>query len=101
MAANITDYLALENAKSKTDQKFEDMLANLEQAKSKIDQMGGNSWSGSSANVFNEVFLELKTTIDRERNEFNNAMDERITMWYNSFTQAEKEEAQRAKTMVE
>ena len=46
MAANITDYIALQNAKSKTDEDFDDMLANLEATKAKITQMNEDSWKG-------------------------------------------------------
>lgn len=99
MAANITDYIALQNAKSKTDEDFDDMLANLEATKAKITQMNEDSWKGYSANVFNEVFEEVKSKINDERIEFNTAIDERLTMWYNSFSDAEKAEAERAKNM--
>ncbi len=77
MAANITDYNALQNAKTKTDQNFDDMLKNLEASKTKIDQMNENSWKGSSGNVFNEVFQDIKTKINNERNEFNKEIDDK------------------------
>jgi len=99
MAANITDYVALQNAKVKTDRDFEDMLTNLDSAKAKIDEMNENAWKGDSGTVFNEVFTEIKTEINRERQIFNSEIDKKLKMWFDSFDAAEKAEAQRAGNM--
>ena len=99
MAANITDYNALKNAKTKTDKDFDDMLKNLEESKTRIDQRNEESWKGASGNVFNEVFEDIRTKINNERNEFNAAIDDKLNNWYNSFSEAEKVEIDRAKNM--
>lgn len=99
MAANITDYIALQNAKTKTDKDFEEMLANLNSTKAKIDEMNENSWKGSSGTVFNEVFNEIKAEINKERQVFNSEIDNKLKIWFESFDETEKAEAQRAENM--
>ena len=97
--ANMVDYNALKAAKSKTDAKFDEMLAKLNASKAKIDQMNQSSWKGASSNVFNEVFEEIKTKINAEREEFNKAIDSKLTIWYNQFSDAEKQQIQAASNM--
>ena len=99
MAANITDYIALQNAKTKTDKDFEEMLANLDSAKAKIDEMNNNAWKGRSGNLFNEVFNEIKSEMNKERQAFNSEIDNKLKIWFESFDAAEKAEAQRADNM--
>lgn len=99
MAANITDYMALQRAKNKTDKNFDDMLAKLDKAKAEIDKMNENAWKGASANVFNDVFNDIKAKLDNERNEFNNEMDKKLTLWHNEFNETEKQQIQAAQNM--
>lgn len=98
--ANIVDYQNLEQAKINSGKKFDDMLQNLETMKNQITQMSEDSaWKGMSGNYFNEVFEEIKTKINAEREEFNQAIDERLNIWFESFQQAEKDRIQAAKQM--
>lgn len=97
--ANMVDYNALKAAKAKTDAKFDEMLAKLNASKAKIDQMNQSSWKGASSNVFNEVFEEIKTKINAEREEFNRSIDTKLTNWYNQFSEAEKQQIQAANNM--
>ena len=97
--ANMVDYNALKAAKSKTDAKFDEMLAKLNASKQKIDAMNQSSWKGASSNVFNEVFEEIKTKINAEREEFNKAIDSKLTIWYNQFSDTEKQQIQAASNM--
>lgn len=97
--ANIVDYQNLQQAKINTDKKFEEMLQNFTNMKNQVQQMNENAWKGASGNVFNEVFEEIKTKITAEREEFNNAMDQKLTLWHNEFSEAEKQQIQAAQNM--
>lgn len=97
--ANIVDYQNLLQAKINAGNKFDEMLQNLETMKAKIQDMNEGSWKGNSGNVFNEVFEEIKSKINAEREEFNKAMDERLTLWHNEFSDAEKAQIQAAQNM--
>jgi uncharacterized protein YukE len=97
--ANIVDYQNLQQAKINTGNKFDEMLQNLESMRSQVQQMNESSWKGSSSNVFNEIFDEIKTKVNSEREEFNKAIDERLTIWHNEFTDAEKAQIQAAQNM--
>ena len=89
--ANIVDYQHLAQAKANSEQKFDDMIQNLVSMRGQIVKMSGDSWKGQSSNVFNEVFDEIKKKITSEREQFSNAMDQRLTPWYNEFDETEKE----------
>ncbi len=91
--ANIVDYQGLQQAKANSEKKFDEMLQNLDSMKSQIESMSSDSWKGQSSNVFNEVFGEIKQKITTERENFSNAMDQRLTTWYNEFDETEKERA--------
>ena len=67
------------------------MIQNLVSMRGQIVKMSGDSWKGQSSNVFNEVFDEIKKKITSEREQFSNAMDQRLTTWYNEFDETEKE----------
>ena len=97
--ANIVDYQNLQQAKINTGNKFDEMLQNLEAMRAQVQEMNESSWKGSSSNVFNEVFEEIKTKVNAEREEFNKAIDERLTIWHNEFTDAEKAQIQAAQNM--
>ena len=97
--ANIVDYQNLQQAKVNAGNKFDEMLENLEAMKSNVENMNQSSWKGASSNVFNEVFDEIKTKINAEREEFNKAMDERLTLWYNEFDDTEKAQIKAAQEM--
>ena len=97
--ANIVDYQNLQQAKVNAGNKFDEMLQNLETMKAKVQEMNEGSWKGASGNVFNEVFEEIKAKINAEREEFNNAMNERLTLWQNEFSDAEKAQIQAAQNM--
>ena len=97
--ANIVDYQNLQQAKVNAGNKFDEMLENLESMKSNVENMNQSSWKGASSNVFNEVFDEIKTKINAEREEFNKAMDERLTLWYNEFDDTEKAQIKAAQEM--
>lgn len=96
---NVIDYNAIVHAKDNANKKFELMLTNLTNMKTRIDEMNAESWQGSSANVFNEVFEEIKGKIDAERQEFNKAIDERLAIWHNQFSDEEKAQVQAAQAM--
>ena len=93
--ANIVDYQQLTQAKAETGKKFDEMIQNLTAMHDKITAMNESSWTGSSANVFGEVFEEIKTKINTEREDFNQAMDQRLSTWYNEFDETERQEAQK------
>lgn len=97
--ANIVDYQNLQQAKANTEKKFEEMLQNLDAMKTKVQDMNEGSWKGASGNVFNEVFEEIKAKINAEREEFNNAMNDKLTLWENEFSDAEKAQIQAAQKM--
>lgn len=97
--ANIVDYQNLQQAKVNSEKKFDEMIENFEAMKSQVVEMNESSWKGSSGNVFSEVFEEIKTKINAEREEFSQAIDERLTLWYNEFDAAEKAQIQAAQSM--
>ena len=91
--ANIVDYQNLQQAKVNSEKKFDEMIQNLDSMRGQIVKMSGDTWKGQSSNVFNEVFDEIKKKINHEREEFSNAMDQRLTTWYEEFDETEKERA--------
>lgn len=97
--ANIVDYENLMQAKANSEKKFDEMIQNLDSMRGKIKDMNSSSWKGQSSNVFDEVFEEIKTKINTEREEFSNAMDQRLTTWYNEFDATEKERINAAQSM--
>ena len=97
--ANIVDYQNLQQAKVNVNNKFDEMLQNLEAMKARVVEMNESSWKGSSGNVFNEVFEEIKAKITAKREEFNNAIDEKLTLWHNEFSDTEKAQIQAAQNM--
>lgn len=97
--ANIVDYQNLQQAKVNAGNKFDEMLQNLEAMRSQVVEMNESSWKGSSGNIFNEVFEEIKTKVNAEREEFNRAIDERLTLWHDEFTETEKAQIQAAQRM--
>lgn len=97
--ANIVDYEHLTQAKVDSGKKFDEMINNLTAMHGKITSMNESSWTGSSSNVFSEVFEEVKKAINAEREEFNQAIDERLSTWYNEFDATEKAEAQKFQNM--
>lgn len=88
--ANRVDYDNLKQAKVNVENKFNEMLENLETTKNKIVDLTDNSWKGQSSNYFLEVFEEMKAKIVAERDEFCNEMQKKIDIWYAEFSDAEK-----------
>ena len=68
--ANIVDYQHLQQAKTKSEQKFDEMIQNLDSMRGQIVKMSGDTWKGHSSDVFNEVFEEIKKKIIEERERF-------------------------------
>ena len=91
--ANIVDYQNLTQAKANSEKKFDEMIQNLDTMKKEIDNMNAETWKGQSSNVFDEIFAEIKQKINQEREQFSNAMDQRLSTWYNEFDETEKERA--------
>ena len=88
--ANKVDYENLKQAKTNVENRFDEMLKNLEETKNKILNLTGESWKGQSANYFSDVFDEMNKKIVQERNEFSNEMKRKLDLWYAEFSDAEK-----------
>ena len=99
MAANITDYVALQNAKTETDMAFDDMIQNLKNAKDEIDRANEKAWKGESGAFFNATFNDIVDEINKERKRFNDEIANKLSIWYNSFDEDEKAEIQRTQNM--
>ena len=91
--ANIVDYQHLQQAKTKSEQKFDEMIQNLDSMRGQIVKMSGDTWKGHSSDVFNEVFEEIKKKIIEERERFSAEMAQKLTTWYDEFDETEKERA--------
>ena len=97
--ANIVDYENLSKAKVNVENKFDEMLANLETTKNNIVDLTESSWKGNSSNYFSEVFEEVKAKISKEREEFSKDMQNKLDIWYKEFSEAEKEAIAAAQKM--
>lgn len=97
--ANRVDYSQLEQAKVNVGKKFDEMLQNLSKAKSDIDTMNENSWTGVSASEFNRVFLEISKKINEEREAFNQKIDTTLAIWSKEFEVAEAQATNSAQNM--
>ena len=97
--ANVVDYNAIVAAKDNANVKFDNMLTNLTNMAKQIGDMNAESWQGSSGTVFNEVFESIKGKINAEREEFNKAIDERLAIWHNQFSDEEKAQVHAAEAM--
>ena len=97
--ANTVDYEALRAVKAKINTKFDEILANLKKAKSDMDTLNQETWTGASGQVFNNVFTEIEAKINAERNRFNEILDRQLETWYNEFTEAEQQQIQAANNM--
>lgn len=91
--ANIVDYQNLQQAKVNSEKKFDEMIQNLDSMRGQIVKMNGDTWKGHSAEVFGEIFDEIKKKITEERERFSGEMDQKLTTWYNEFDETEKERA--------
>lgn len=99
MAANTVDYQNLQLAKTNSEKTFDEMISNLDAMRGQIVEMHSSTWKGSSSDVFMEIFEEVKTTLKNEREAFSNAMDQKLTTWYNEFDAAEKASIQAAQKL--
>ena len=88
--ANRVDYENLTKAKVNVENKFDEMLTNLENTKNNIVDLTDGSWKGKSSNYFLEVFEEVKAKITKEREEFSRDMQNKLDIWYEEFSEAEK-----------
>ncbi len=92
--ANITDYNAIFDSKSKIDSMFDEMTSGLREAQDIVEDMSSGSWSGESYDKFESDFQDIISKISTVKEGFSQEIGLKLKEWYEQFNEAEKKTIQ-------